>query len=388
MQNFVFENPTRIIFGKGTISRIGPEAVRFGRKILMVYGRGSIRRNGVYDKVTSSLREAGVEFIELGGVRSNPVLSLALKGIELAKKEKVDAVLAVGGGSVIDTAKTIAAGVKADHDVWDFFTREKIIKDALPVLTVVTLSASASEMNAAAVITKDDEAKKYSARSPFLHPRTSILDPTALYSLSPAYTAYSAVDAVTHALEGYFNNTEPDNSTLQDRIIEGLILTIMENTEIILRNPEDYNGRANMMWAVTLAFNGLTTAGMGTVSYPAHMISHALSALYDTPHGAALSIVLPGWLTHFRESDRRKVARLARKVFGVNEASDIKAADKGIALLKEWFSSIGAPTSLRDAGIPETDIERLAENAHGLARTWGLSEYTKIVIAGILKNCR
>jgi alcohol dehydrogenase YqhD (iron-dependent ADH family) len=388
MQNFIFENPTKILFGQGTIARIGQEARRFGKTVLLVYGQGSIKRNGIYEQVHASLRESGMNILELGGVKSNPVLSLALKGIELAKRENVEVVLAVGGGSVIDTAKTIAAGVKADHDVWEFFTRKKNIEDALPVLTVLTISASASEMNAAAVITREEEARKYSARSPFLQPRTSVLDPTVLYTLTPAYTAYSAVDAITHALEGYFNNTEPEDSTLQDRMVEGLMKTIMENTEAVLKNPEDYNGRASMMWAVTLAFNGFTTAGMGTVSFPAHMISHALSALYDTPHGASLSIVLPGWMTHFLVRDPRKYARLAREVFGMNDTDDRRAAEGSVKMLKSWFASIGAPTSFRTGGIPETDIDKLAGNAFGLAQTWGLRDYTKDVIADILKLCR
>ncbi len=266
MQNFVFENPTKVIFGKGSIAKIGPEVKRSGDRVLMVYGRGSVKKNGIYDQVLASLNEAGIRVMELGGVKSNPVLSLAYRGIEIARRESIDVVLAVGGGSVIDTAKTIAAGVKADHDVWDFFTREKIIQDALPIYTVLTLSASASEMNPAAVMTREEKAQKYSARSPFLQPKTSILDPTVLYSVGPDYTAYSAVDAVTHALEGYFNNTERENSILQDRLVEGLIRTIMESTAIVLKDPEDYNCRANMMWAVTLAFNGLTIAGMGMVS--------------------------------------------------------------------------------------------------------------------------
>jgi len=387
MQNFIFENPTRILFGKGTIAEIGREAGRFGKKVLWVYGRGSIKRSGIYDQVQDVLRRAGMDVLELGGVRSNPVLSLALEGIETARREKVEVVLAVGGGSVIDTAKTIAAGVKADHDVWEFFTREKTIQDALPIVTVLTLSASASEMNAAAVITREEEAKKYSARSPFLQPRTSILDPTVLFTLPPSYTAYSAVDAITHALEGYFNNTEPEDSRLQDRLVEGLIKTIMENTEVVLRNPRDYNGRANIMWAVTLAFNGLTTAGMGAVSFPAHMVSHALSALHDTPHGAALSIVLPGWMAFTLERDPRKYARLAREVFAVKQREDRQAAEEGVAKLKAWFASIGAPTSLRDGGIPGTDVARLTDNAFGLAQTWGLKDYTRDVIASILKLC-
>ncbi len=383
MQNFIFENPTRIIFGRGSIAKIGSEVRRFGTKTLLVYGRGSIRRNGIYDQVAASLKEAGVSFIELGGVKSNPVLSTAKQGIEIARREKVDSVLAVGGGSVIDTAKTVAAGVKAAHDVWDFFLRRKNIQDALPILTVVTLSASASEMNAAAVMTLEAESKKYSARSPFIQPKASILDPTALFTVGPEYTAYSAVDAVTHALEGYFNHTEPD-SPLQDRLVEGIITTIMESTEAVLKDPKSYNDRANMMWAVTLAFNGLTTAGMGMVGYPAHMIGHALSALYDTAHGASLSVVLPAWMTYALAKDPRKFARFAREVFGVNREDDVRAAIEGVSLLKSWFASIGSPTSLQRCAIPETDIGRLAENAFGLAQAWGLKDYTKEVIGKIL----
>ncbi|MCX7634513.1 MAG: iron-containing alcohol dehydrogenase, partial [Syntrophales bacterium] len=209
MQNFVFENPTRIIFGKGQIARIGREVVRFGRKVLMVYGQGSIKKNGVYDQTMNSLREAGVEVVEFPGVRSNPVLSHVLKGIALARQQAVEVILAVGGGSVIDTAKTIAAGVRDDGDVWDFFIYKRTIKDALPVLTVLTMSASASEMNAAAVITREEGQQKYSIRSPFIQPRVSILDPEVLYSVGPDYSAYSAVDAITHMLEGYFNNADP-----------------------------------------------------------------------------------------------------------------------------------------------------------------------------------
>ncbi|MBE9546599.1 MAG: iron-containing alcohol dehydrogenase [Proteobacteria bacterium] len=387
MQNFIFENPTKIIFGKGTISRIGREVKRFGSKVLLVYGQESIKKNGIYEQVTESLREADISIVELPGVKSNPVLSLALKGIELARKEKVDTVLAVGGGSVIDTAKTVAAGVKADHDVWDFFTYKKTIKDALPVLTVLTISASASEMNPVAVITKEESDQKYSIRSPFIQPKTSILDPTVLYTLSPEYSAYSAVDAMTHALEGYFNNSETD-SPLQDRLVEAFIRTIIENTEIILKNPTDYNARANMMWSATLAFNGLTTAGMGMVSYPAHMIEHSLSALYDIAHGAGLSIVLPGWMSYTLEKNPKKFARLAREIFDVKEIDDEEAAAEGVKLLKSWFAGIGSPTSLLEGDIPESDIEKIAENAVELARIWGLKEYTKDVIVDILNLCR
>lgn len=386
MQNFVFENPTRILFGKGSIAKIGQEVKRFGSKALLVYGRGSIKKNGIYEQVTTSLSEAGVGYVELGGVKSNPVLSLALKGVETARKERVDVVLAVGGGSVIDTAKTIAVGVKAEDDIWEYFQRRKTIRDALPVLTVVTISASASEMNPAAVITREERAEKFSIRSPLIQPKTSILDPTVLFSLGRDYTAYSAVDAVTHALEGYFTNTEPE-SPLQDRMVEGIVKTVMESAESSLKNPEEYNARANMMWAATLAFNGLTAAGMGTVAYPVHMMGHSLSALYDTPHGASLSVVLPGWMTFTLKREAWKFARFAREVFGVEDEDDVKAALEGVSLLKAWFASVGSPTSLQRCGIPVKDIVKLSENAASLARTWGLTDYTEEVIARIFSLC-
>ena len=329
MQNFVFENPTKILFGKGSIAKIGSEVKRFGGRVLMVYGMGSVRTSGVYEQVLNSLKESGVDIVELPGVKSNPLLSKAKEGIELARSKKVDVVLAVGGGSVIDTAKTIAAGAKADHDPWEFFVYTKLVKDALPVLVVLTLSASASEMNAAAVITKDETCQKYSVRSPLIQPRTSILDPEVLFTLTPSYTAYSAVDIITHMLEGYFTNSETGESPLQDRMIYAFMRTLMEATEKSLANPKDYDARANFMWSGTLAFNGLTTAGMGVVGFPVHMIEHSLSALYDIAHGAGLSIMLPGWMAWSAKKNPARFARLAREFFQVTEADDAKGCRRG-----------------------------------------------------------
>lgn len=387
MQNFIFENPTRILFGQGQIGRIGREVARFGRTVLFVYGRDSIKKNGIYDQVTTSLREAGLAIVEFPGVRSNPVLSHTLKGVALARERQVDVCLAVGGGSVIDTAKTIAAGVRADHDLWDFFTYSKPIQSALPVLTVLTLAASASEMNAAAVMTREEGRQKFSIRSPHIQPRVSILDPTALFTLPESYSAYSAVDAIAHMLEPYFNNTEP-HSPFQDRLVEGLMRTIMESTDIILKEPANYAARADMMWATTWAFNGLTSAGMGAISLPVHMIEHSLSALYDIAHGAGLSIVLPGWMLFTLDRNTRKFARLGREIFRVSEQDDRPAALDGIGRLKAWFKAIGSPTSLQDAGIPAQDIGRIAENAAGLAQVWQLRDYTEEVIADVLQLCR
>lgn len=387
MQNFVFEIPTRVLFGKGNIEKVGREVKILGSRALMVYGSGSIKRNGIYGQVISSLEEAEVSVIELPGVKSNPVLSLVYKGIETARKESADVILAVGGGSVIDSAKAIAAGVKADHDVWDFFTRTKTIAGALPVVAVLTIAASASEMNPAAVITNDTTNQKYSARSVYIQPKVAIMDPSVLFSVGPEYTSYSAVDIITHMLEGYFNNSEP-SSPLQDRLVESLMKTVMESAQASLSKPDDYDARANMMWAATLAFNGLTTAGMGNVSFPAHMLGHSLSALYDVPHGASLSITLPAWMSYFAPRNPCKFARLAREVFGISELDESKAASEMIRRLRGWFGSIGAPTSFGACSVPAFDIPRIAENAHGLARVWGLRDYTMEVITGIYRLCR
>jgi alcohol dehydrogenase YqhD (iron-dependent ADH family) len=389
MQNFIFDNPTRIIFGKGTIARIGNEVKRFGTNVLLVYGQGSIKKHGIYDQVISSLKEANLSIVEFPGVKANPVFSHVLKGIELARSQNVNVVLAVGGGSVIDTAKTIAAGVKAEpgDDIWDFFTFKKKIRNALPVLTVLTVSASASEMNPTAVITKEEGAQKFSITSPLIQPRASVLDPTVLFSLTAECSAYSAVDVITHLLEGYFNNTEPQ-SPLQDRLVEGIMKTVMESTEAILKDPQNYNARANMMWSATLAFNGLTAAGMGLISLPAHMIEHSLSALYDIAHGAGLSIIFPGWMKYAVDKKPAKFARLGRRIFDIRETDDLKAAVEGINRLERWFSSIGSPTSLKEAGIPESDIEKIAENSVALAKLWVLKDYTREVIADILRLCK
>lgn len=387
MQNFVFENPTKIIFGKGQIPRIGKETARFGRRVLLVYGMGTILKNGVYHQVTHALEKAGVEIVDFPGVKSNPVLSHVQKGIALARRENVDVILAVGGGSVIDAAKAIAAGIVAHHDVWDFFTFSRTITGALPVLAVATVSASASEMNAGAVVTREDGCQKYCIVSPFIQPKVSVLDPTVLFSLSPAYSAYSAVDIITHMLEGYFNNTSP-SSPLQDRLVESLMKTVMESTEIILKEPDNYDARADMMWSAVLAFNGLTTAGMGQVRMPAHMIEHSLSAIYDIAHGAGLSIILPAWMSYALDTKKDRLEKLAREIFYVKERDSTSAAQKGIASLKHWFKSIGSPVSLQAADIPESDIDTIAGNAFALSQVWRYEGYTEDIIRKILLLAR
>ena len=384
MQNFIFHNPTKIIFGKGQIKkRIGKETAKFGKKALLVYGKNSIMQNGVYDQVTNSLTEAGVAYVEFPGVKSNPVLSHVEAGIELARKANVDVVLGVGGGSVIDSAKVIAGGVSADHDVWEFFTFTKAVTKALPILAVATVSASASEMNNGAVLTKEDCCNKFGTASPLFQPQVSILDPTTLFSLNAQYSAYSSVDVIAHMLEAYLNCREP-SVILQDRLHEGLIKTVMESTDIIIKQPDNYEARANIMWGSVVGFNGITTAGMGYSAFPAHMIEHALSALYDIAHGAGLSILLPAWMSWALEENKDRLARFAREVFCVNNSDDFKAAREGAERLKSWFASIGAPVSLKEENITENDFEKIADNAVNNAQMWGMTNYTKEVIKEIL----
>ncbi|EAT15262.1 iron-containing alcohol dehydrogenase [Desulfuromonas acetoxidans] len=386
MQPFVFHNPTEIVFGVDTADKVGKYAARQGGKALLVYGRNSIKTTGLYDRVTASLQAAGLSWVDHGGVKSNPVLSHVREGVAVAKREQVDVVVAVGGGSVLDESKAIAAGALCDHDVWEFFLQAKVEK-ALPLVTVLTLAATGSEMNSGGVVTNENTAQKFNIGSPLLFPKTSILDPALTYTVPADYTAYSAVDAISHIIEGYF--TSNDQATpLQDRFVEGLVKTIMESTEQILQQPDHADARATMMWSATWALNGLSTAGIGLYQFPNHMIEHSLSAMYDIAHGAGLSIVIPGWMDYAATQNPAKFAQFARRVFDCELSDDLECARYGIEALKTWFHSIGSPVSLAQGNIPDEEIGAIADNAVMLARKWGLKAYTAEVIADILSRCR
>lgn len=386
MQNFVLHNPTKIIFGHDTVKAIGPETAAFGAKVLLVYGQGSIKRNGIYDQVFSALAGAGLDIIEHGGVISNPVLSHVRAGIDVAKKNAVEAVVAVGGGSVIDSAKAIAAGALADHDVWQFFKAKKSIKKTLPLTCVLTLAAAGSEMNGGMVITNEQTSHKFGVGNRLLCPKVSILDPTLTFTVPPDYTAYGAVDAIAHILEFYFTTRDPA-TPVQDRFMEGLVITIMESCDRVLQSPHDYQGRADLMWAATLALNGWTAAGLGMVGFPMHMIEHSLSALYNIAHGAGLSVVMPSWMRYQARRRPGKFIQFARRVFGL-AGNNETCAMEGIKRLENWFVSVKSPTTLGQAGIAAGDIPLIAENALALAKIWRLNEYSKDVIMEILAACR
>jgi alcohol dehydrogenase YqhD (iron-dependent ADH family) len=273
-----------------------------------------------------------------------------------------------------------------ERDVWDFFDGTATIKKALPVLTILTLPATGSEMNGGTVITNEETKQKYGFIDSHLCPKVSILDPTLTFSVTPEYTAFSAVDAFSHLTEGYFTH-KAEWVPLQDRYVEGLVKTIIESIERILKDPEDYNARATMMWAASLAWNGLGTAGIGDFGVPAHMLEHSLSAIYDIAHGAGLSIVIPAWMTYALKEGNVNIEKFAENVFDIRTGSSEEKTQKGIAALRAWFEKIGSPTSFSHANIPAADIDMIAENARMTAELWGLTDYTKEIIAEIYRMC-
>lgn len=385
MQNFVLHNPTTVIFGTETVEQVGKETAQFGKKALLVYGKDSIRKYGLYDKIKKSLTGQGVEVVDHGGVQSNPVLSHVREGIAVAKKNNIDVIVAVGGGSVIDSAKAISAGAVVEHDVWKFFKGKKSIKSTLPLTCVLTLAAAGSEMNGGMVITNEETQEKFGTGNKYLNPNVSILDPAITYTVPPDYTAYGAVDAIAHILEFYF--TTADTSTpVQDRFMEGLVINIMESCDRTLKNPRDYQGRADLMWCATLALNGWTAAGLGMVGFPMHMIEHSLSALYNVPHGAGLSVVMPGWMRYQTNLCPDKFAQFGKRVFDL-KGEKTEVAQQGISMLEAWFSSVKSPTRLAELSISPHDIPAIVNNALSLAKIWRLKDYNQEIIEQILEDC-
>jgi hypothetical protein len=380
MNDFTYYNPTTIEFGKGKENNIGEYINQAGiKKVLLVYGGGSIKKNGLYEKIVSSLNQNNIAFKELSGVVSNPVLSKVNEGIKIAKANEIEAVLAVGGGSVADSAKTIAAGTKYDGDVWDFFIQKAQITQALPVFTVMTLSATASEMNGNAVVINDDTKQKYSIASILINPKISVINPELMATVSKEYLAYSAVDIIAHSIEVYFTaNVHPH---FNSRIVESIIKTVMETTEILLKNPDDYDARAEFAWAAIQGLNGLTPAGTSGGSYPNHMIEHPLSALYNVAHGAGLAVVIPAWMKWYKEKNKAQFKRFAKEIFNSDDEN------KSITELEKWFSKIGAPVTLKEVNIPRNGIEALALNASETAKIYGFDAlYPKEAIIEILEK--
>jgi len=360
MQNFHFQMPTKIIFGKGTEDQAGKEVSLVSKRILLHHSGGHALKSGLIDRVRESLRRAGVEWVELDGVQPNPRLSLVYKGIDIVKKEKLDFILAVGGGSVIDSAKAIAMGAPDGGDVWDFFDQKRTVTQAMPVGTVLTIPAAGSESSNSTVITNEDGPWKRGVSTDHIFPVFSILNPELSYSLPSFQTACGVSDMMAHIMERYF--TREPNVELTDELCEGAMRAIVRNARrIFLGGESDYDARAEIMWAGALAHNNLL--GTGRVGdWSSHGIGHELSALFDIAHGASLSIIFPAWMRYNLKVDTKRFARFAEKVWGVDGAfCDLEqTALEGISRMRDYFRSLGLPVSFADAKL---DVSRIGEMA-------------------------
>lgn len=359
MINFTYVNSTKIIFGKNSEDKVGKEIKNCGNKVLLHYGGGSIKKSGLYDRVISSLKDADLEVYELGGVKPNPRLSLVREGIELCHKNNIDFILAVGGGSVIDSAKAIGVGVPYEGDVWDFYTGKAEIQTTLPVGVILTIPAAGSEASTGSVITNEDGWYKRGAGSSLMRPKFAIMNPELTFTLPPYQTAAGAADMMAHIFERYFTN-EP-NVDLTDRLSEATLRTIIKNVPIVLENPKNYDARAEIMWAGTIAHNGLL--GTGRVEdWATHDIEHEISGIYDITHGAGLAILFPAWMKYVCKQNLNRFVQFANRVWDVEIDLDNpeRTALEGIEKTKTYFKKIGMPVSLSEANIPSDRFEEMA----------------------------
>lgn len=359
MQNFAFSNSTKIIFGKNTEKQVGVETAQWGKKVLLHYGGGHIVRSGLKDTVIHALKEAGIEFIELGEVKPNPRLSLVNEGIKLCREHQVDFILAVGGGSVIDSAKAIGIGVPYNGDVWDFYSGKAKVEKTLPVGVILTLPASGSESSDSSVITKEEGWLKRGCGGPAMRPKFAILNPELTFSIPPYQTACGIADMMAHVMERYFTNVHDVGFT--DQLCEATLRSIIHYAPIVIEEPENYNARANIMWAGTVAHNDLLHTGR-IGDWASHNIEHELSGIYDVAHGAGLAIIFPAWMKYVYHHDVDRFVQFAVRVWGVEQDYYYpeRTALEGIRRLQEFFRQIGLPTTLKEAGIPDDRLEEMA----------------------------
>lgn len=361
MDNFTYQNPTKLIFGKGQIDALPQEVEKYGKKVLLVYGGGSIKRNGIYDNVMKKLAEIDAEVLELSGVEPNPRISTVRKGVEICKEQGVEFLLAVGGGSTIDCTKAIAAGAKTDVDMWDIVTKKEAATDALPFGTILTLSATGSEMNRGSVITNWETNEKHGWGSPYTSPQFSILDPEHTVSVPKDQTIYGMVDMMSHVLEHYFH--QATNTPIQDRFCESVLKTVMETAPKLLNDLENYEYRETIMLSGTLALNDMLSMGLRG-DWASHNLEHAVSAIHDIPHGGGLAILFPNWMKHvLDETNVGRFKQFAIRVFEVEQEgkADFEVANEGIQKLREFWNSIEAPSRLADYSIDEQSVDDMAE---------------------------
>lgn len=362
MNNFTYQNPTKLIFGKGQLEQLSKEIPQYGTKVLLVYGGGSIKKNGLYDEIMTQLKSIDADIYELAGVEPNPRITTVRKGVEICKKENIDFILAAGGGSVIDCTKAIAAGAKYDGDAWDLVTKKAPVKEALPFGTVLTIAATGSEMNSGSVITNWETKEKYGWGSPLTFPTFSILDPVNTFTVPKNHTVYGMVDMMSHVFEQYFH--QKTNAPLQDRFCESLLLTVIESGPKLLNELDNYELRETILYSGTIALNGYLQVGYRG-DWASHNIEHAVSAIYDIPHAGGLAIIFPNWMKHVLHEDVSRFKQVAIRVFGVDPAgkTDEETALEGIEKLREFWSSLGAPTKLSEYDIDDSKLEEMADKA-------------------------
>ena len=391
MDNFEFYSPTRFVFGRGAEEKTGALVRKYGgSKVLLHFGGGSVKANGVYDKVTASLEAAGIDYVPLGGVQPNPRSGLVREGIALCRREKVDFVLAVGGGSVIDSAKAIAFGALYDGDFADFYFGKDVKKPtpvprALPIGTVLTIAAAGSEGSGNSIITLEPEMLKRGATGDALRPSFSVLNPEFTFTLPAYQTACGATDMFAHVVERYFTPTR--NVAVSDELCEGLMRTIVSESRKVMAAPQDYEARANLMWAGTLAHNNVCGAGRAQ-DWSSHGIEHELSALYGCAHGAGLAVVMPAWMAYVMKTDLARFARFASKVFGVPDGDLSAMAEEGLCRYRGWLRDLGMPLTFEELGAKKADIPALVAKLGLNGNTLGaFMPLTEDDVTAIFRSC-
>ncbi|MBQ1327799.1 MAG: iron-containing alcohol dehydrogenase [Eubacterium sp.] len=371
MQNFDYQTPTRLIFGQGVVEKIPEVMKQYGNKILLTYGGGSIKKIGLYDKVKELLSE--FEIVELSGIQPNPKYDPSvLEGVKLCKENEVDVILSVGGGSVLDCSKAIAAGAKYDGDPWDLISYKVKAEDALPIVDIITLAATGSEYDAGGVISRTETNDKIGYIDSLLYPAVSFLDPTYTFSVSKKQTAAGCADAMNHIMEQYFCE---DSTLLNDGFMEAGLKSLMVNTKKCLENPEDYTARAEMMLTCTYGCNGIYSLGSSSTGWPCHGMEHALSAYYDITHGEGLAIITPRWMKHIlSEKTVDRFVKYGVNVFGIDADQDkFEIANQAIDATYKFFESINIPMHLQEVGIDESRIDEMAKHVadnEGLENAW------------------
>ena len=362
MLNFTYHNPTKILFGKNQLVNLSYEIKKYSDRVLLAYGGGTVKKTGLYDRIISNLKKESIFFTELSGIQPNPRITSVREGIRLCRDNKIGFILAAGGGSIIDCCKAISAGVNYDGDPWDFLTKHPPVKNPLPIGTILTLAATGSENNGYAVISNDETEDKLSMGTDSLRPKFSICDPELTFTVNRWHTAAGAADIMSHIFEQYFNIVE--GADVPDRIMEAILKVAIKYAPIAVEQPDNYEARANLMWASSLSLCGLTASGKGGGDWAAHAIEHELSAVFDVTHGIGLAILFPNWMKYcLSDETLSRFISYANNVWNISTTEKYETANLAIEKTREFFNSIGIPSTLKEITVKEDRLEEMAAKA-------------------------